>query len=338
MDKDSARSSSSGSSHQQANGLPFFGEQKVPLSKRGRLQQAAHLYSVAPPPQVSDSWTLCRCLARTNQGVHGFRGLKFWVQEIPIFIGGVAFNPVFIIWTVLLVYLLFDLPIEFEGASRRTEPSRAYSTWWGGRYGRAIVQAFWDQDAGHEHAEPRASNFTSINSQAYSLRPLLRGLDVLQGRFYRWYILTALMTLPVTEILKFCFRSPRPDYNFYATQCSLLAPRQPLKRRQYWGRHFKSPNLYHTRYAFPSGDTAQAANFGLFMFVFGGYVSGICVLLPLVAFARVFYVCHWIEDTIGGCLVGTLTQSFMYLYLVKSSAGVGAGSESGGACGGAGRG
>eukprot|EP00391_Amoebophrya_sp_Ameob2_P002046 CAMPEP_0179002038 /NCGR_PEP_ID=MMETSP0795-20121207/11746_1 /TAXON_ID=88552 /ORGANISM="Amoebophrya sp., Strain Ameob2" /LENGTH=398 /DNA_ID=CAMNT_0020695583 /DNA_START=87 /DNA_END=1284 /DNA_ORIENTATION=- len=328
--KDSGRSSSS-SGHQQDHRSVFWGagssggEQEVPLSKRGQLQAVGNLYSVHPSSVFSDSWTLCRCFARANQGVHGFRGLRLWVQEIPIFVGGVAFNPVFIIWTLLLVYLLFDLPIEFEGGRGGEKEAAKYDahssmTSWGGRYGRAIVRDFWDH-ADHEHV-----NFKSINSQAYSLRPLLGG-SVVRGRFYRWYILTALMTLLVTEILKFCFRSPRPDYNSYATQCSLLAPRQPLKRRQYWGRHFKSPNLYHTRYAFPSGDTAQAANFGLFMFVFGGYVSGICVLLPLVAFARVFYVCHWIEDTIGGCLVGTLTQSFMYLYLVKSSAGVGAGSE-----------
>eukprot|EP00392_Amoebophrya_sp_AT5.2_P017567 g17944.t1 len=264
-----------------------------------------NLYSVHPSSVFSDSWTLCRCFARANQGVHGFRGLRLWVQEIPIFVGGVAFNPVFIIWTLLLVYLLFDLPIEFEGG-RGGEKEAA-------KYGRAIVRDFWDH-ADHEHV-----NFKSINSQAYSLRPLLGG-SVVRGRFYRWYILTALMTLLVTEILKFCFRSPRPDYNFYATQCSSPAS-QHLKRHQYWRRHFKFPNLYKSRYSFPSGDTAQAANFGLFMFVFGGYVSGMYVLLPLVAFARVFYVCHWIEDTIGGCLLGTLTQYFMYLYLVETSAG-----------------
>ncbi|CAD7942508.1 unnamed protein product [Amoebophrya sp. A120] len=302
-DRNSSRSTGSTSSN--------LVEESFPLKTWKFLPHQA-----APVP--SDSWTLCRCLQRTNAAVHSFRGFRQWVQEVPLFLAGVAFNPVFFVWSLCLVYLLFDLKVEkpesINNVPTGDHSSSSYAAWTG-RYGRAIYRDFWTGgDPAHDGA------MTNISPQAAQMRYLLNGAFV-GGHFYRWYMLTSLVTLIVTECLKFSFRSPRPDYNWYVGGAgSSSGKRSPIASlaSSGWRRHFKFPNLYKSKYSFPSGDTTQAANFGFFLCVFGGYVSGMYLLLPMVAFARVFYVCHWIEDTIAGSIVGLLVQYTMYLYLVQT--------------------
>ena len=64
--------------------------------------------------------------------------------------------------------------------------------------------------------------------------------------------------------------------------------------------------------AFPSGDTTHATLFSFFLlFHFGNpYWT---IIVPCVAFARVFYQCHWFGDTLGGACAGLIMASFSYL-------------------------
>lgn len=80
-----------------------------------------------------------------------------------------------------------------------------------------------------------------------------------------------------------------------------------------WQRHFRFPNQYKSEYSFPSGDTAQAGNFALFLFFFFSARWALCTILPGVAFARVFYVCHWWEDTLMGLVLGFLVQICLFM-------------------------
>ena len=53
----------------------------------------------------------------------------------------------------------------------------------------------------------------------------------------------------------------------------------------------------------PSGDSMQAANFAiLFLYYFGNFFG--FFLIPFVMFARIFYFCHYVFDTVIGALMG----------------------------------
>ena len=58
-------------------------------------------------------------------------------------------------------------------------------------------------------------------------------------------------------------------------------------------------------YAMPSGDSAAAALWCIFM----GYsfqVPYLTLIVPIVMFARVYNQCHWIGDTVVGMIIGSL--------------------------------
>ena len=116
-----------------------------------------------------------------------------------------------------------------------------------------------------------------------------------------FYILTVIITLAFTELSKASFATTRPSI--------------PSEQQQQWKRRYgKLIASLKSKHSFPSGDCAQAMNVCMFLyryvplgrmhvnallitlFLFGVY-------LPGVAFARVFYRCHWIEDCIGGILL-----------------------------------
>ena len=79
-------------------------------------------------------------------------------------------------------------------------------------------------------------------------------------------------------------------------------------------RHFTWPTKLKSRHSFPSGDAAQAANLTFFLLLRPVGMPSVLKLIlvaqlwPGVAFARVFYLCHFIEDTIAGLLVGFVVQ------------------------------
>eukprot|EP00569_Conticribra_weissflogii_P010806 CAMPEP_0171386824 /NCGR_PEP_ID=MMETSP0879-20121228/39687_1 /TAXON_ID=67004 /ORGANISM="Thalassiosira weissflogii, Strain CCMP1336" /LENGTH=267 /DNA_ID=CAMNT_0011899143 /DNA_START=239 /DNA_END=1043 /DNA_ORIENTATION=+ len=88
-------------------------------------------------------------------------------------------------------------------------------------------------------------------------------------------------------------------------------------------RYGKLVSSLKSKHSFPSGDSAQAMNLSMFLwryaaisdfFLTSVFVSGVPmsvillfgVFVPGVAFARVFYKCHWIEDCIGGILMSSI--------------------------------
>ncbi|CAB9524607.1 expressed unknown protein [Seminavis robusta] len=134
-----------------------------------------------------------------------------------------------------------------------------------------------------------------------------------------YYLATVLVTLIGTEVAKASFRATRPE-------AVLSAEFRASKLRRY-GTLVASLKSKHS---FPSGDSAQAANAVLFWFHFIAplllpehqqhmtiiNIFAFGIFYPGVAFARIFYHCHWIEDCLGGALLAaTLHKTVMpYVY------------------------
>merc|ERR1711879_48083 len=82
-------------------------------------------------------------------------------------------------------------------------------------------------------------------------------------------------------------------------------------------RHFRGPSKLKSTYSMPSGDAAQAATFVWFLLLFVPEVpipvSVLIIFWIGVCFARVFYLCHYIEDTCVGGLVGTCATGVVFL-------------------------
>jgi membrane-associated phospholipid phosphatase len=97
----------------------------------------------------------------------------------------------------------------------------------------------------------------------------------------------------LTGILKYSLKRPRPEIN------------ENVKRKY----NFRNKE---TNFSMPSGDSMQAANFAIIclFYLFGNYIGFIgFIIIPLVMFARIFYFCHYLFDTIVGAIVG-LTVSY----------------------------
>ena len=135
------------------------------------------------------------------------------------------------------------------------------------------------------------------------------------------YVASVLITLLVTEICKAIFATTRPS----KPQSSSSSQYHNRRKYEHLITSLKS------KHSFPSGDTAQAMNLCMILsryvipsscdsssstagvsmslinsimkvFLFG-------IFLPGVAFARVYYRCHWIEDCLGGMLLSLLLHS-----------------------------
>jgi len=89
----------------------------------------------------------------------------------------------------------------------------------------------------------------------------------------------------LTGILKYSLKRPRPEIN------------ENVKRKYNFRNKEKN-------FSMPSGDSMQAANFAIICLF---YLSGNCVgfiIIPFVMFARIFYFCHYLFDTIIGAIIG----------------------------------
>jgi membrane-associated phospholipid phosphatase len=62
----------------------------------------------------------------------------------------------------------------------------------------------------------------------------------------------------------------------------------------------------------PSGDSLQAANFAIILYFYFGSILGF-FLIPLVMFARIFYFCHYIYDTLAGTILGISISYILYI-------------------------
>lgn len=102
-----------------------------------------------------------------------------------------------------------------------------------------------------------------------------------------------------TGILKFSFKRPRPEIN------------QKVKRR--FNVRKKEKN-----FSMPSGDSMQAGNFAIIILFYFGFYYGFFII-PFVMFARIFFFCHYLLDTIVGALIGVgISRLLIYpLSLIK---------------------
>ena len=64
----------------------------------------------------------------------------------------------------------------------------------------------------------------------------------------------------------------------------------------------------------PSGDSLQAANFAILLYGYFGTAIRF-YFIPLVMFSRIFYFCHYILDTVAGCLCGISISYITYIIL-----------------------
>lgn len=137
-----------------------------------------------------------------------------------------------------------------------------------------------------------------------------------------FYLATVLVTLLFTELGKASFATTRPKIptSGYATIMSADDKQHSVK----WKRRFGSlVASLKSKHSFPSGDSSQAMNLCLFFLKYvptttstvmtlGSYAIPVrdivlfSLFLPGVVFARVFYLCHWIEDCIGGVSLSLL--------------------------------
>ena len=135
-----------------------------------------------------------------------------------------------------------------------------------------------------------------------------------------FYLSTVLVTLVATEGCKASFRATRPE--------AILSQAFRSSKLRRYGTLVASLKSKHS---FPSGDSAQAANAVLFLYgyvipswtiyssgptsstpILAMQVLAFGVFYPGVAFARIFYHCHWIEDCLGGALLaGVLHTTVM---------------------------
>jgi len=105
-------------------------------------------------------------------------------------------------------------------------------------------------------------------------------------------IASTVFCLTITLFLKKHFGRTRPDYSK------------------------KSNRIYDLRKhenncSMPSGDSLQAANFSVILCLYFKSNLGF-FLVPFVMFARVYFYCHFISDTIVGAILGIFSSSLVY--------------------------
>lgn len=103
-------------------------------------------------------------------------------------------------------------------------------------------------------------------------------------------LLTVIFGLSVTTILKRYFKRQRPDL---------------LNNRKY---NFRS---VEKNFSMPSGDSLQAGLWSMILLLYFNFYYGI-LFVPLVMFARCYYQCHYLSDTIIGALLGMKISYLVY--------------------------
>lgn len=149
-------------------------------------------------------------------------------------------------------------------------------------------------------------------------RELLATVTTEQGALINtaFYCASVLVILAFTELGKASFtttRPPPPESND-ATRSAYENKDNTANCK--WNRRYGSlVSSLKSKHSFPSGDCAQAMNLCIFLwryvpttdipisrrdlFMFG-------LFLPGVVFARIFYLCHYVEDCLGGVVLTSL--------------------------------
>ncbi|KAL7447141.1 hypothetical protein ACHAXM_010578 [Skeletonema potamos] len=149
-----------------------------------------------------------------------------------------------------------------------------------------------------------------------------------------FYLATVLVTLLLTELGKASFATTRPRIPNAGYSTIFNADDNNAIK---WKRRFGSlVASLKSKHSFPSGDSAQAMNLCLFFLRYipttstsatitvGSHIMPVrdialfSLFLPGVVFARVFYLCHWLEDCIGGVSLSLLIH-WLIIPTVKES-------------------
>jgi len=72
-----------------------------------------------------------------------------------------------------------------------------------------------------------------------------------------------------------------------------------------------------TNYSFPSGDTAQAAAYGSSLYLLTNKHMYL-ILIPLCAWSRIYFGCHFVGDCVIGAIIGVLVTMFLWAVLPLS--------------------
>lgn len=104
-------------------------------------------------------------------------------------------------------------------------------------------------------------------------------------------IISTVMCLAVTLFLKKYFGRSRPEYS--------KSSRRIIDLR----RHEKNCSM-------PSGDSLQAGNFAVILYFYFNTTFGFFIV-PIVMFARIYFYCHFLFDTIIGALLGIIISSLI---------------------------
>jgi membrane-associated phospholipid phosphatase len=121
------------------------------------------------------------------------------------------------------------------------------------------------------------SNYFIYNDLKFILKPLLH----------------TLILLLITLVLKKLTARPRPS------------PKKDVKR-------LYDLRQYEKNCSMPSGDSLQSANWAIILFCYFNSWLGF-LLIPFVMFARIYYFCHYVFDTIVGSAMGLTFSYLIYL-------------------------
>ena len=112
-------------------------------------------------------------------------------------------------------------------------------------------------------------------------------------------IIHVLIIFLLTMILKCSIKRPRPEIN------------EKVKR-------IYNVRKYEANHSMPSGDSMQAGNFAIIILIYFNSYFGF-IIIPFVMFARVFYFCHYILDTVVGAIIGIIVSWFLVYPLLENN-------------------
>ena len=216
-------------------------------------------------------------LTDLNEAIHSIPSLPHYT-EICVFACGYAFNPVmFPVW-LGLIHFLTQHSLQNDVFADKLLDSSA-ERWRGYLQQKSVREA-------------------SLVNTAF-------------------YFASVLVTLAFTELGKASFATTRP------TSPMKGISNQNGDRSTQWIRRYGTlVSSLKSKHSFPSGDCAQAMNLCMFLYRYIPVEASIRdilffgIFLPGVAFARVFYWCHWVEDTIGGIVLAFI----LHLILISTVA------------------
>lgn len=109
-------------------------------------------------------------------------------------------------------------------------------------------------------------------------------------------IISTVASLVFSLVLKKFLGRPRPEPSKISTRMIDLR------------KHEKNCSM-------PSGDSIQAGNWAVLIYLYSGFDIGF-LIVPFVMFARIYYYCHYLFDTIVGALLGSFISLIVNIIIL----------------------